>query len=71
MEKTARKRPGLELAEAVYSFMLIRLARLAIGVPKPPISTPNSKERASEVKPESNRAAGTLLIIWLVNKLTK
>ena len=48
----------------------MRLARLAMGVPRPPISTPSTSSRPASVKPERSRAAGTLLITWLARRET-
>ena len=50
------------MATALYE---MRLAIEAIRVPSPPKLTPISISCHSEVNPESNSAAGTLLIIWL------
>ena len=42
----------------------------AMRVPRPPRFTPMSRGRASSVKPERSRAAGTLLITWLARTET-
>ncbi len=42
-ENTPKNLQVCEFAEAAYSFKLIRLAKLAMGVPNPPISTPRSR----------------------------
>ena len=42
-----------------------------MGVPRPPTSTPSRRAPALSVKPESSRAAGTLLITWLASRLVQ
>ena len=49
----------------------IRLAREAIGVPRPPRSTPSSSPRQSSVNPAHSTDAGTLLINWLATAEVK
>ena len=63
---TARNRPGRAPGQRRYALRVMRLAREAMGVPRPPMSTPISSSRQLSVKPESSTAAGTLLMIWLV-----
>lgn len=61
-----RKRVACAPGHARYSFHVMRLARDAIGVPRPPMLTPTSNGFQVSVKVDSSTAAGTLLMIWLV-----
>ena len=66
LDELARKQrmnaPGRECSAWEYSLKLMRLARLATGVPSPPMFTPSSSPLPLSVKPESRSAAGTLLM---------
>ena len=53
---------GINSAANLYD---IRLAIDAIRVPRPPILTPIRSSNHLSVNPESSKADGTLLIIWL------
>ena len=68
---SSKNLPKFALSEWEYSLRLIRLARLAIGVPRPPMLTPRRRAFPLAVKPESSRAAGTLLMIWLVSRAVR
>ena len=62
------KRNGSVTEQTYDKDKLAELARLAIGVPRPPMLTPSRTAWDCRVKPESRSAAGTLLITWLVSR---